>query len=66
MVVTTDAYDLYSKLDENIEKMSKLLYILGTKTTVPAVTMPPLIIFTIDYFSNNLSDKYFYLPLPVR
>lgn len=59
------ATTMYHELNEKIEKASKLLYEFGTKITVLAINVPPLTLFAIDYFTDNLTDESFYLPSPV-
>ena len=56
---------IYNKSNEKFERTSKLLYTLAVVVCVPAAVMPPLIAFAIDYFADNLSEKSFYLPIPV-
>lgn len=56
---------IYSKLNEKIEKMSELLFLVAVKITAPTAVLPALIIFANDYFTDNLSDESFYLPYPV-
>lgn len=56
---------MYKQLSENIEKMSRLLYVLELWVTIPTDTLVPLTIFAIDYSINNLTDESIYLPFLV-
>lgn len=66
MLVTGDVTSvMYHGLNEKIEKMSKILYILALNVSIPAAIIPPLIICVIDYMTDTLTDESFYLPFPV-
>lgn len=65
MVVRNDTEAMYTKLNERIEKMSKILRLIGSAISFPATMLPPLAIFVIDYCTDNLTDESFYLPCPV-
>lgn len=65
LLITTGASVMYKNLNDKIEKMSELLYVIAFKLTVPSGMLPPFIIFTIDYFMGNVSDESFYTPVPV-
>lgn len=60
----TISCNINNAMNKKIEKMSKTIYLIAVKITVPATMLPPLIAFAIDYFTHNLGDESFLLPYP--
>lgn len=56
---------IHNTLQEKIEKMSETIYLITVKVTAPATMLPALMVFAIDYFTDNLTEKSFTLPFPV-
>lgn len=56
---------MYSKLNEKIERMSNLVYLLIIKLTVPGVIIPGLLITIVNYFVYDLGDDSYFLPILV-
>lgn len=54
-----------TKMDENIELMSKVLYFIVTKFSVAGVTLPASVLTAINYFINDLNDESYMQPLPM-
>lgn len=65
LLITSVASTMYNRLNENIEKMSEILYLFAIKLTAPSAMVPALIVFAIDYATDNVSDESYYLPFPV-
>lgn len=54
----------YAELSEKIERMSKLLYFIQTKISVPANMLPPLLMTVVNYYILDMHDESFLLPFP--
>lgn len=55
----------YIKLNENIEKMSKIADLIFVKLSFVGISSSALLITGINYFVYDLNEKAFYLPFPV-
>lgn len=55
----------YNKMNEIIERASKLYEILLVKISVFAITLPALMMTAINHFVDNLGNESYILPFPV-
>ena len=53
---------IYIELNEKIERMSELAYLLMVQLTVPGVMFPALIITATNHFILDLGKESFFLP----
>lgn len=67
LIVETNAERIlfYNKLNEKIERVSKILHFCFVYLTEIAVIVPYLIITIVKYTIYDQADESFYLPLPV-
>lgn len=52
-------------LNEQIERISKLIYFVQVKLTVAAVIFPAMLITLVNYFVFNKNDQSYSLPIPI-
>lgn len=55
----------YSKLNENIEQMSKIAHLIFMQLSFIGIASSALLITGINYYINDLKEMSFYLPFPV-
>lgn len=53
---------MYIELNEKIEQMSRLLYVVTVKLTIPGSILPAVFITAINYFLYDLGDESFFSP----
>lgn len=56
---------MYDKTNHRVEKMSKRMYFVMVQVVPQALTSPKFINNIYTYFSTNLDDAAFDLPLPM-
>lgn len=56
---------IYSKFNEINEKVSKLIYILYVKMTVPGAILPIVLASIVGYFMSESKEDAFRLPIPM-
>lgn len=56
---------MYNETDRQIEKWSKIVYIVIAQTTPACFILPIFVYSLIEYFTTDLGTDAFELPLPV-
>lgn len=56
---------MYIEMNENIEKLSRLMHIALVMGTIIGLCAATLIMTAINYFVNDLEEESYYLPFPV-
>lgn len=55
----------YVKVNEKIERGSKIIYCILPEISFAGVVIPPLLITSVNYFIYDLKDESYLLPFPV-
>lgn len=61
----SDAVRKYSELNEKIEQMTYLLYILVVKASLIMTFPSALLVTAINYFIYDLGAESYFLPVPL-